>query len=79
MQGYTIRVAEAISNADGKLLGVKLGKLCLEHDISASQIAKRLGVTRQTVYAWFVGKSKPQPQHEAAVERIISALTNVVS
>ena len=71
MQGYTIRVAEAINSADGDLVGVQLGRLCIKHDIAVSKVAKYLGVTRQTVYSWFVGKSEPQPYYYKAVQRMI--------
>lgn len=74
MQGYTIRVAEAINNADGDLAGVKLGRLCIKHDIGVAKVAKYLGVTRQTVYHWFTGKSQPQPALEEAVARLIHKL-----
>ena len=49
MRGYSIRVAEAIQEADGNLLGVQLGRACLARDISVSAAAEALGVTRQTV------------------------------
>jgi DNA-binding phage protein len=76
MQGYTIRVAEAINNADGNLLGVQLGRLCIKHDIAVSQVARDLGVTRQTVYSWFSGKSEPQAYYVSSVRRMIQELTN---
>lgn len=74
MQGYTIRVAEAISNADGNLAGVRLGRLCLQHDVSVSKVANYIGVTRQTVYSWFTGKSQPQAEHETAVKELVAKL-----
>lgn len=75
MQGYTIRVAEAINNADGSLVGVQLGRLCIKHDIAVSQVARDLGVTRQTVYSWFSGKSEPQAYYATSVRRMIQELT----
>lgn len=74
MQGYTIRVAEAINNADGDLVGVQLGRLCIKHDIAVTKVAKYLGVTRQTVYSWFVGKSEPKPHYADAVERMVQEI-----
>jgi len=75
MQGYTIRVAEAINNADGDFVGVQLGRLCIKHDIAVSKVAKYLGVTRQTVYSWFIGRSQPQPHYCDAVRRMIREIT----
>lgn len=79
MQGYTIRVAEAIKEADGNLVGVQLGRLCLEHDISVVKIANYLGVTRQTVYAWFVGKSEPKPYYFEAVRQMVHEIKEATS
>lgn len=76
MQGYTIRVAEAINNADGDLVGVQLGRLCIKHDIAVTKVAKYLGVTRQTVYSWFTGKSQPQASYADAVVRLTNEITN---
>jgi DNA-binding XRE family transcriptional regulator len=75
MQGYTIRVAEATNNADGSLVGVQLGRLCIKHDISVSQVARDLGVTRQTIYSWFSGKSEPQAYYATSVRRMLEELT----
>jgi hypothetical protein len=39
-----------------KSLGNQLGRWAIYHDFSVVRIAKALGVTRQTVYNWFLGK-----------------------
>jgi transcriptional regulator with XRE-family HTH domain len=68
-QGYTIKVADAIRNADGNLLGVKLGRVCLDRDISVQEAALTLGVTRQTIYQWFCGETNPHEQHTIAMQK----------
>jgi hypothetical protein len=73
MSGYSIRVAEAIKNADGNLPGVQLGRKCLDRDISVTTVARTLGVTRQTVYNWFSGKVKPQPHYVRGIETFLAA------
>ena len=73
MNGYSIRVAEAIKNADGSLPGVQLGRRCLEKDISVATVANILKVTRQTVYSWFCGKAKPHPHHIHGIEVFLTA------
>lgn len=60
MSGYSIRVATAIAEADGNMLGVKLGRACLARDIPVAEAAREVGVTRQTVYHWFLGLSEPR-------------------
>lgn len=74
MHGYSIRVAKAIQEADGDLLGVQLGRACLARDISAIDAAEALGVTRQTIYHWFLGVSEPRGK---AREMIRAYLTNL--
>lgn len=74
MRGYSIRVAEAIKEADGSLLGVKLGRACLARDISVSTVAEVLGVTRQTVYHWFLGLSEPRGRAVDAIRTYINSL-----
>lgn len=74
MRGYSIRVAEAIKEADGKLLGVQLGRVCLAQDISVSVVAENLGVTRQTVYHWFVGLSEPRGKACDAIRAYLKTL-----
>ena len=77
MQGYSIRIAEAIKNADGDLLGVQLGRLCLERDISVAEVARTLKVTRQTVYGWFSGTALPRPSHESGIRVWLDAIRNL--
>lgn len=74
MRGYSIRIAEAIREADGNLLGVQLGRACLARDIPVSTIAVDLGVTRQTVYHWFLGLSEPRG---GSCDAIRTYLTNL--
>lgn len=76
MNGYSIRIAEAIKSADGNLLGVQLGRLCLAHNISVIEIARSLGVTRQTVYGWFRGITIPQPHHQVVMQGWVDKLSS---
>lgn len=76
MQGYSIRIAEAIKSADGNLLGVQLGRLCLERDISVAEVAHTMKVTRQTIYGWFSGTTSPRPSHESGIEAWIDNIHN---
>lgn len=56
---YTMAYSQDIINkvADTpKSLGNQLGRWAIHHDFSVVRISKALGVTRQTVYNWFLGK-----------------------
>jgi predicted transcriptional regulator len=76
MRSYTIELKRNIDEADGSLLGVQLGKLCLENNIPVSKIASAFGVSRMTVYTWFKGEVKPRASKAAKIQEFIDKLTN---
>jgi transcriptional regulator with XRE-family HTH domain len=73
-QGYSVRLHRLNAAADIALVGVRLGRLCLERDISVTEAATALQVSRQTLYNWFCAKSVPSPAFRARVEEYISNL-----
>ena len=72
--GYSLRIRDLNNKADKRKLGVRLGKACIAHDVPVSVVAKRLGVTRATVYNWFCGVSAPQGTSTVLVESYIASL-----
>lgn len=60
MHGYSLRMAKGIEQADERLLGVQLGRVCLARDIPVAEVARHFGVSRQAVYNWFLGESSPR-------------------
>jgi len=74
MGGYSIRMAQSIKEADGDLLGVQLGRVCLARDISVAEAAHEVGVTRQTVYHWFLGISQPRGAACQAIQDYLTRL-----
>lgn len=69
--GYSLRLIELNKQADRRLLGVRLGRVCLKHDISVADVASTLGVSRQTVYNWFIGETNPQKTIAPAVQALL--------
>ena len=51
-----------------KTPGNQLGRWAIHLDFPVTKIAKALGVTRQTVYNWFVGTSVP---HKDMANKIV--------
>lgn len=72
--GYSLKLRDTNLRASSKLLGVRLGRLCIAKDVPASVVADRLGVTRQTVYNWFRGQSNPAPALTGLIEQYIAML-----
>lgn len=75
-QGYSLRIRDLNAKADRRKLGVRLGQLCIQHDVPVSVVAQRMGVTRATVYNWFCGASAPQANAVTLIETYISSLEN---
>tara|TARA_R110001599_G_scaffold322501_1_gene533559 strand:- start:349 stop:582 length:234 start_codon:yes stop_codon:yes gene_type:complete len=70
--GYTTRLGSLNKQADGSLLGVKLGRVCIKHEVPVIDIASQLGVSRQTVYNWFMGTHEPKEELTALIKEIIT-------
>lgn len=73
-RGYSILTAREISEADKRMVGVQLGQLCVKLEIPIKDIAEHLGVSRQAVYAWFLGKAEVSDKHYSNVEKLIRRL-----
>ena len=74
--GYSLRIRDLNAKADKRKLGVRLGRLCIKHDVPVSVVAQRMGVTRATVYNWFCGTSVPQASAVTLIEAYITSLEN---
>tara|TARA_R110000868_G_scaffold2721_6_gene19021 strand:+ start:284 stop:526 length:243 start_codon:yes stop_codon:yes gene_type:complete len=73
-QGYTLRIRDLNAKADKRKLGVRLGRVCIQHDVPVAVVAQRMGVTRATVYNWFCGVSAPQTVTISLIESYIASL-----
>lgn len=72
--GYSQYLVSANKSANKRLIGVALGRACIASNVSVADVAKRFGVSRQTVYNWFEGKHEPKPFLLRAVEAYIARL-----
>jgi transcriptional regulator with XRE-family HTH domain len=75
--GYSIRLIELNKGANSKLLGVRLGRVCIKKNVPVSEVASKLGVSRQTVYNWFTGSSNPQNTIVTGVEKLLVSLNRI--
>lgn len=74
MHGYSVRLLRRNEEADVSNVGVQLGRLCIAQDISVHEVARRLRVSRQTVYNWFCGAHAPLKSVEPDVAAYIATL-----
>jgi predicted transcriptional regulator len=73
--GYSLLTVDAIQSADGRLLGVQLGKICVKNDIPVTDVAEFFNVSRMTVYNWFKGKAVVSGEHVERMKKLIEKLS----
>ena len=73
--GYSQYTIAANKSADRRSIGVALGRACIVKGIAVSAVAKRFGVSRQTVYNWFEGKHLPKPELLRQVSAYVAHLS----
>jgi transcriptional regulator with XRE-family HTH domain len=62
MIGYSLSIVQKNKEADGKRIGVKLGRVCIKKNIPVRTVAEIAGVSTVTVYGWFSGAYDPKPE-----------------
>lgn len=75
--GYSQRVVEANKRAPRNLLGVALGRLCIDRNVPVAEVAETIGVSRETVYNWFCGIYEPHPDLQETVNETIDRIRNL--
>ena len=76
MRGYSQHFVEANEQADALSLGVLLGRLCIHKKYPVIEVAKDLGISRQAVYHYFLGRSKPAKEREIKIAELIQKLSD---
>ena len=73
--GYSMGLVTANKSASARSIGVALGRACIEKGVSVQAVADYFGVSRQTVYNWFYGISKPSLQHGRLINNFFQSLS----
>jgi DNA-binding XRE family transcriptional regulator len=76
MRGYSQIMIENNQKAR-ETAGTLLGRICITLKYPVSQVAKDLHVSRQTVYDWFSGKTKPSRQTESNITALINKINQI--
>ena len=53
VRGYSIYTLRKNEAAPIDMIGVQLGKVCIEKDITIQNLSTYFGVSRWNIYAWF--------------------------
>ena len=74
--GYSQQLVEANRRADKTVrsLGVALGRVCIKANIPVITVADQLGVSRTTLYNWFVDTSLPKERYLRGIIDYMSRL-----
>ena len=70
MLGYSLHLQKLNKKADAKNLGVRLGRYCIRCGIPVSTVAQQMGLSRQAIYNWFVGKSAPSVEMAEKISKL---------
>jgi len=76
MRGYSQNIVEANELADSLNIGVLLGRICIPQKYPVTSIAKELGVSRQAVYDWFLGRTNPSEGRLVQIGQLIKAISD---
>lgn len=61
---YGDKLLLKLQGGDASLLGVRLGRLCVEANLPIAYVAPAIEVTRNTVHLWFRGQSMLEPKRK---------------
>jgi predicted transcriptional regulator len=75
MPGYSVFTIREVNDANPRMLGVKLAKICIKKEIPVKDVAEFFKVSRVTVYSWFRGKVEVSEKHAAKVQQLIDKLS----
>lgn len=73
-KGYSVLTIQEIEDANPNLLGVQLGRICVNRNIPVTDVAEFFGVSRVTVYAWFRGKTVVSGKHADKMQKLVAKL-----
>jgi predicted DNA-binding protein YlxM (UPF0122 family) len=76
MRGYSQDIVDANKQADALNLGVLLGRLCILKKYPVTEVAKDLGISRQSVYDYFLGRCKPAKERGIKIAELIQKLSD---
>jgi transcriptional regulator with XRE-family HTH domain len=72
MIGYSQLIVLANKSADGKRLGVKLGRYCISEGIPVKDVMEFFGVSKQTVYNWFIGETEVSKSYRPEISDFLA-------
>lgn len=75
MNRYTLGFKQKVLNADQEKVGVQYAIKFIEEGISVETVANNVGMSRMTIYNWFVGRTSPNEKQVAQLEELLQEHT----
>ena len=71
-RGYSTLFIRKVEEADQGTLVIQFANACIDRELPIAEIARRMEVTRATVYNWFTGKSSPRVHQQEKIRRTLA-------
>jgi len=70
-RGYSLKLYRENKSAPINMIGVQLGRMCIDEGISVAFVVEYFGVSKPTIYSWFCGRSNPHKRHHKAIRYML--------
>ena len=71
-RGYSTLFIRKVEEADQGDLVIQFASACIDRELPIAEIARRMEVTRATVYNWFTGKSSPRAHQQEKIRKTLA-------
>ena len=70
-RGYSLKLYKQNQSAPSQHIGVQLGRVCITNNVPTNLVSDHFGVSKNTIYSWFYGKSVPRKRHHEKIASIL--------
>lgn len=71
-RGYSTLFIRKVDTADQGDLVRQYAHACIDRNLPITEVARRMAVTRATIYNWFTGKSSPRAHQQEKIRKALA-------
>lgn len=71
-RGYSTLFIRKVEEADQGDLVIQFASACIGRELPIAEVARRMEVTRATIYNWFTGKSSPRAHQQEKIRKTLA-------
>lgn len=71
-RGYSTLFIRKVDEADQGDLVRQYAHACIDRNLPIMEVARRMEVTRATIYNWFTGKSSPRAHQQEKIRKTLA-------